>query len=186
MNLTELLKFLPLVIGAFLAYHLIFKQQLPAKNLGAILTYFIGILIVFFAVSWLITTFLAGWASDLLQAGTSSQEWQQFINSSESVVEEAFSSEPRPNSAAATVVPVAPSNQVIIVTATPHPNPGVPAEAPDQPLVGPTTYTVVAGDTLFAISRKYNTTVNAIMVANNLTSDVIHPGQVLVIPAPTK
>lgn len=181
MNLTELLKFLPLIIGAFLAYHLIFKQGLPAKSLGAILTYFIGILIVFIAVSWLITTFLAGWATDLLEAGTTSQEWQQFMNASENVVQDAFSSEPRPASSAATVVPVAPVNATI----TPHPNPGVPAGSADQPaLVGPTTYTVVAGDTLFGISQKYHTTVNDLMIANNLTSYIIHPGQVLNIPAP--
>lgn len=180
MNLTELLKFLPLIIGAFLAYHLIFKQGLPAKSLGAILTYFIGILIVFFAVSWLITTFLAGWATDLLEAGTTSQEWQQFMNASENVVEDAFSSESAPNSAGATVVPVAPANQGVTVTATPHPNPGVPA------VVGPTTYTVVVGDTLFSIAQRYNVSVDALMRANNLTSHIIQPGQVLNIPAPTK
>jgi LysM domain len=44
------------------------------------------------------------------------------------------------------------------------------------------TYTVVAGDNLFRISRKFNTTVAAIKTANKLVSDVIHPGQVLVIP----
>ena len=181
MNLTELLKFLPLIIGAFLAYHLIFKQGLPAKSLGAILTYFVGILIVFVAVSWLITTFLAGWATDLLEAGTTSQEWQLFMDASENVVEDAFSSDPLPNSAAATVVPVSPAGSPTI---TPHPNPGVPA---DQPAVtGPTTYTVAPGDTLFGIAQKFNTTVNDIMVANNLTSYIIHPNQVLTIPAPSQ
>ncbi len=183
MNLTELLKFLPLIIGAFLAYHLIFKQGLPAKSLGAILTYFIGILIVFVAVSWLITTFLAGWATDLLEAGTTSQEWQQFMDASENVVEDAFSSEPLPNSSAATVVPVAPANQGASPTITPHPNPGTPA---DSALVGPTSYTVVSGDTLYGIAQRYNTTVNAIMVANGLSSYIIQPGQVLNIPAPSK
>ncbi|MEJ2748258.1 MAG: LysM peptidoglycan-binding domain-containing protein [Anaerolineae bacterium] len=187
MNLTELLKFIPLIIGAVLAYTLIVKQSLPAKKLGEIITYFIGILIVFFAVSWLITTFLAGWATDLLEAGTSSQDWQQFMNASERVVEDAFSSSPLPTSSAATVVPVAPANQGAVPTVTPHPNPGVPAGSGDQPaLIGPTSYTVVAGDTLFGISQKYHTTVNDIMVANNLTSYIIQPGQVLVIPAPSK
>ena len=183
MNLTELLKFLPLLIGAFLAYHLIFKQGLPAKSLGAIFTYFIGILLVFIAVSWLITTFLAGWATDLLEAGTTSQEWQQFMNASENVVEDAFSTEPLPNTSAATVVPIAPANQGIAPTMTPHPNPGVPA---GPSMIGPTTYTVVTGDTLFGISQRYNTTVDAIMRANNLNTYIIQPGQVLSIPAPSK
>ena len=181
MNLTELLKFLPLIIGAFLAYHLIFKQGLPAKSLGAIFTYFIGTLIVFVAVSWLITTFLAGWATDLLEAGTTSQEWQQFMNASENVVEDAFSSGPLPNRSAATVVPVALANQGVSPTITPHPNPDVPA---GSALMGPTTHTVVTGDTLFGISQRYNTTVDAIMRANNLNSYIIQPGQVLTITAP--
>ena len=45
-----------------------------------------------------------------------------------------------------------------------------------------TTYTVQAGDTLYAIARRYNTTVDAIKAANNLTSDILSIGQVLVIP----
>ena len=63
MNLTELLKFLPLIIGVFLAYHLIVRQSLPSKKLGEMFTYFIGIVIVFIIISWLITSFLAGWAT---------------------------------------------------------------------------------------------------------------------------
>ena len=93
MNLLELLKFIPLIIGAFLAYHLIFKLQLPSKNIGAILTYFIGTIIVFIVVSWLITSFLAGWANDLLDAGTTGDEWQQFIDASEDVVNDAFTTD---------------------------------------------------------------------------------------------
>lgn len=45
-----------------------------------------------------------------------------------------------------------------------------------------TTYTVVSGDSLWKISQKYGTTVTKIKTANNLTSDVIYPGQKLVIP----
>ena len=45
-----------------------------------------------------------------------------------------------------------------------------------------TTYTVRWGDTLYRIARRFGTTVQAIMNANNLRSTVIYPGQRLVVP----
>jgi len=45
-----------------------------------------------------------------------------------------------------------------------------------------TLYVVQAGDTLFSIARRFGVTVQAIMVANNLTSTNIRPGQQLYIP----
>lgn len=44
------------------------------------------------------------------------------------------------------------------------------------------TYTVVAGDSLWKISQKYNITVDSLKQANNLTSDLIIAGQTLIIP----
>lgn len=74
--------------------------------------------------------------------------------------------------------------------------PGAPAGEPaagiegtdEQPPVvapvGGTTYTVQSGDTLFAIARRFNTTVQAIIEANNLTNpDRLSVGQELVIPS---
>ncbi len=45
-----------------------------------------------------------------------------------------------------------------------------------------TTYTVVAGDTLFSIARRFNVTVADLRKANNLTSDSLRIGQVLRVP----
>ena len=43
------------------------------------------------------------------------------------------------------------------------------------------TYTVVKGDTLYSVARRFNTTVNDIKTKNNLTSNVLSVGQILKI-----
>ncbi len=43
-------------------------------------------------------------------------------------------------------------------------------------------YTVLSGDTLYAIARRYNTTVDAIKTFNNITSNTLQIGQTLKIP----
>ncbi len=48
---------------------------------------------------------------------------------------------------------------------------------------GPTTYTVRRKDTLWQISRRYDTTPQAIQLANGLRSTEIYPGQRLKIPS---
>lgn len=62
---------------------------------------------------------------------------------------------------------------------------------PGQVLVIPSTttpttqirYVVVPGDTLYRIALRYDTTVSAIVLANNIANpDLIYPGQVLIIP----
>lgn len=44
------------------------------------------------------------------------------------------------------------------------------------------THTVASGDTLYSIARRYNTTVDAIKRANNLSSNMLSIGQKLIIP----
>lgn len=43
-------------------------------------------------------------------------------------------------------------------------------------------YSVAAGDTLFTIATKFNTTIDQIQKANNLTTDMIYVGQLIKIP----
>jgi LysM repeat protein len=49
----------------------------------------------------------------------------------------------------------------------------------------PTYYVVLPGDTLFVVATGFGSTVEAVMAANGLSnSDIIHAGQVLLIPGP--
>lgn len=52
---------------------------------------------------------------------------------------------------------------------------------PGSPTLGD-TYTVIQGDTLSSIAKRYNTTVEKIKKLNNLTSDILQIGQVLKLP----
>ncbi|MBE3580914.1 MAG: serine hydrolase [Thermoanaerobacteraceae bacterium] len=45
-----------------------------------------------------------------------------------------------------------------------------------------TYYHVVPGDSLWHIARRFGTTVSEIMATNNLTGDLIYPGQTLAVP----
>lgn len=63
-------------------------------------------------------------------------------------------------------------------------------EIPQTPAVTETTatptsvtHTVVAGDTLYSLAKKYNTTVDELKKNNQLTSDVLSLGQILTIPS---
>ena len=73
-------------------------------------------------------------------------------------------------------------------TAVPPPTPApvftpAPAVPAPTPTASPRTYTVVAGDTLYSLARRFGTTVEALMAVNNLTSTDIRAGQELLLPA---
>lgn len=55
-------------------------------------------------------------------------------------------------------------------------------KVPYQPIEGSNTYVVKKGDTLWQLARQFNTTVDQIKEANNLTSNSLSIGQVLIIP----
>lgn len=68
------------------------------------------------------------------------------------------------------------------ITPPPVPQPTDVVAPPD--VTGQQTYTVQRGDTLFAIALRFNTTIAAIVEANQLANpDRLELGQVLVIPA---
>ncbi len=89
-----------------------------------------------------------------------------------------------PASAATSVTP----RPTVRPTGTPPPSPSSAASPSPSPSPTPTAaptpqrYRVVAGDTLYDLAIRFETTIRAIKRANDLTSDDIDVGQVLLIP----
>lgn len=54
--------------------------------------------------------------------------------------------------------------------------------SPDSPASGQRTHTVVAGDSLWGISRRYGVSLDRLRGANRLSDDRVRIGQVLIIP----
>jgi len=62
------------------------------------------------------------------------------------------------------------------------PAPSAPAR-PNAPTRNTVNHTIVRGDTLWGLSRKYGVSVDAIKQANNMRNDTVVLGTKLVIPA---
>jgi LysM repeat protein len=58
----------------------------------------------------------------------------------------------------------------------------VAANIPPLPAAGGIAHTVVAGDSLWALAKKHNTTIEAIQAANNMTDSNIRVGQKITVP----
>lgn len=54
--------------------------------------------------------------------------------------------------------------------------------APSAPVIQTVNYKIASGDTLWALSQKYKTSVDAIMKSNDLVLDYVMPNQILTIP----
>lgn len=78
-----------------------------------------------------------------------------------------------------------PLETLIAANALPDPNQLVVGQAIIIPSrVVPRTYTVQPGDTLYAIARRFGTTISALVATNRIVNpNLIYPGQVLTIPS---
>ena len=188
-----LLAFAPVVAGlAWLAY-LIFRKDLASQTIGRILSYFVGVIIIFFAVGWLIDTFLIAWVNERLQTTQQSTELQELNTTIEDIIEESFDDD---GNSAVDTPPIQQDTQ----NPQPQPQPTIYyVPVPDDgnngndnsggfqqapPITGgPAIYVVQSGDTLSKIASQFGVSVNDLMLVNGLTSTLIYEGQSLNIPA---
>lgn len=99
------------------------------------------------------------------EGGGQAPEYQQYTPPQESYVPEtSYTPEPAPTYTA------------------PKPKPSTSKPSKPKTTSSSRTYTVQKGDTLYRISRNQGASVSQIKSANGLTSDLIVPGQKLVIP----
>jgi peptidoglycan DL-endopeptidase LytF len=81
------------------------------------------------------------------------------------------------------IIPVLIEGQTTTPLVTLDPSPE-PADQP-QPATKTSTYTIVAGDTLSSIAKRFGTTVETLRTENKLTSDLLRIGQTLLLPTNT-
>ncbi|MFT5193069.1 MAG: LysM repeat protein [Cellvibrionaceae bacterium] len=185
MNFVNLLIFIPLGIGVAWLFYLIFRQDLAAKPLTNILSYFLGVLIIVVVVGWLIDTMLPNWLNSRLQNAQTSVELREFVDTTSVLIEDS-------------VTTGADANTVLLPAPT-----QVPALFPEQESVAPAnglsgetgsadmqsnagTHIVVGGDTLTDIATQYGVTIEALRAANSrYNNDWIFVGEELIIPAVT-
>ncbi len=90
-----------------------------------------------------------------------------------------------PGATSEAVTPAPSAASVASPAVSPAPSPTAAAVATSQPTLRPSassTYRVKSGDTLYVIARQFGVTLTALKDFNGLTSNVIHVGQLLLIP----
>ncbi len=159
------------------AFWLIFKRDLMANNLGKLLTYFVGVILTLLIVLWITSKFLPWWAVRLINDTRQSATAQELQAVSADLFKQIVSGP----EIGVTNTPVIITTPVTPVSPMPTPTPGVISSQSLAPGSG-RTHTVRAGDTLYSIGRRYGVTVDQIKRLNNLSNDLIYPGQQLNIP----
>jgi LysM repeat protein len=181
MNLIALVPFVLVGLGIFWALWLIFKRNLLDQNLGKLIMYFIGVVITFAVIGWITDTYLPQWTARRLSKARTSTDVQTIESISRDIWEEAMGEAPQNTVIVTTPIPPV----VTTPAATSVPTNETPAVS-GQSLSGRTqTYTVVSGDTLYSIAKRFGVSIAAIQQYNGLgTSNNIKTGQTLIIPVP--
>lgn len=183
MDLANLLVLVPPALALAWLAHLLFRKELATQSLGKIISYFIGVVIIFLAIAWIVDSFFIPWVNARLINASNSAELDQSINIIENVFDESFNNNP-------VLVPT-PAPTPIILNNTPTvvtPTSGGAAQPSGSTTSGdwPKQHVVQPGETLSGIGNAYGVPFENIMQANGLSNWTIYPGQTLIIPAPTK
>ena len=181
MDLANLLVLIPPALALAWLAHLLFRKELATQSLGKIISYFIGVVIIFLAIAWIVDSFFIPWVNARLINASTSTELEQSINIIESVFDESFSDN-------TILVPTPVATPIILSTTPVVVTPSSGGVTQPQPSSGdwPKQHVVQSGETLIAIGESYGVPYEAIIQANGLTNWTIYPGQTLLIPAPTK
>lgn len=91
---------------------------------------------------------------------------------------------PAPENAIYDTPAVYEENSAVTAPAPAAVTPAAVTPAAVSPSVTTTTHTVVRGDTLSGISKKYRVPMESIKRANNMTNDIVVLGRVMTIPSP--
>lgn len=183
MDLANLLVLVPPALALAWLAHLLFRKELATQSLGKIISYFIGVVIIFLAIAWIVDSFFIPWVNARLINASNSTELEQSINIIENVFDESFNDN--------TILVPTPAPTPIILNNTPvvvTPAGGGAAQPQPSDTSGewPKQHVVQSGETLIGIGEKYGVPYEAIIQANGLSNWTIYPGQTLLIPAPTK
>lgn len=172
-------------LAFFWAGWIILKRDMvltPAK----LVYYFIGVVLALLIVMWMVAWFLPWWGKTLYNTIQASPN----IDNLEVIAADLWSDVSTMD--AAPVVSEGPITQptqqpVVVVPVNPTPVPTVvvvPQAANPALSASEQTYVVKERDTLYSLQRQFGVPVARIKERNNLSSDLIRPGQTLIIPAP--
>jgi hypothetical protein len=188
-NVFALLPALLFILAMVWALWLIFKRNILEQGVFKVLIYFVGVILTFLFVGWIVVGFLPGWSARLLNSARESEEVEAIEVLGRQIWQEAVGE-----------VPEAPPPPTPTLSAGPTP---APTEPPTAPTPGPTVspvgepgigsqgevrgevrYEVQQGDTLNNIARRFNVSTEEIQTRNGLWNpNVIYPGDILIIPA---
>lgn len=185
MNILELVKFVPLILGGAWVIWLLFKKDILAKGPVQLILYFLGALIALVVVGWFVDVYLPGWVADRLENAAESEEIENIEQISREIINSTL------GVSTATPLPPAPTAVPPAAAPTQQPTEGQPSPLPTQisPAMsiqgGEQVHIVASGETLYSISRRYGVSVQAIQQRNNISDpNRIQVGQQLIIPTP--